>query len=263
MGVALSSSHVVSVASSSSGEDSSHSAPAPAWLPTTGYSPSETDCCSVGLLRGHKPCQQTSSSVGSSLLGSTGPASSLLQHGLPTASQSPSGIHLLWCGILLGCRWISVPLQISMSCRAKACLAMVFSMGCRGISAPMPGAPPPPPPSSLTLVCAELFLSCILTPLSHFSCAGFSPLLKCVITEALPPSQTVLALASSRSVLEPAGTASVRHRGSFWQLLGEATPVAASATQTLPCKPNTKDTRMKTANELWSEKRGETRSLVI
>jgi len=37
-----------------------------------------------------------------------------------------------------------------------------------------------------------------------------------------------LALASGRSVLEPAGTHSVRHGGSFLQLLTEATTVAPS-----------------------------------
>ena len=34
------------------------------------------------------------------------------------------------------------------------------------------------------------------------------------------------ALASGGSVLEPAGIGSIRHRGSFWDLLTEATPVA-------------------------------------
>lgn len=34
-------------------------------------------------------------------------------------------------------------------------------------------------------------------------------------------------LASGGSVLEPAGVGSVRHWGSFWQLLTETTPVAA------------------------------------
>uniref|UniRef100_A0A8C8E4F2 Caspase activity and apoptosis inhibitor 1 n=1 Tax=Otus sunia TaxID=257818 RepID=A0A8C8E4F2_9STRI len=54
--------------------------------------PSGTGCSSVGPPRGHKSCQQTCSSVGSSLHGATGPARSLLQHGLPTAKCSvPSG----------------------------------------------------------------------------------------------------------------------------------------------------------------------------
>ena len=49
------------------------------------------------------------------------------------------------------------------------------------------------------------------------------------------------ASASGGSVLDPAGTGSVRHGGSFWQLLTEATPVAplSPATKTLPGKPNT------------------------
>jgi len=48
-----------------------------------------------------------------------------------------------------------------------------------------------------------------------------------------------LALASGGSVLELAGTGSIGHTGSFWQLLTEATPVAPPATKTLPHKPNT------------------------
>ena len=54
------------------------------------------------LPQGHKSCQQTCSSVGSSLQRSTDPARSLLQHGLPTGSQPPLGTHLLWCGVLPG-----------------------------------------------------------------------------------------------------------------------------------------------------------------
>ena len=122
-----------------------------------------------------------------------------------------------------------------MGCRKTACFTMIISTGCRAISAPAPGAPPPPP-SSLTLVSAELFLSHILTPL--FSCS-FIALLKYVIPEVLPLSLIDSALASSRSVLEPAGIGSIRHRGSFWQLLTEATPIAPPATKTLPRKPNT------------------------
>ena len=57
----------------------------------------------------------------------------------------------------------------SMGCRGTACLTMVFTTGCRGISALAPGAPPPPP-SSLTLVSAELFLSHLLTPLCSCNC---------------------------------------------------------------------------------------------
>jgi len=43
---------------------------------------------------------------------------------------------------------------------------------------------------------------------------------------ALPPSLIGSALESSRSILELAGIDSVRHRGSFQQLLTKATPVA-------------------------------------
>jgi len=67
-----------------------------------------------------------------------------------------------------GCRWVSAPLWTSTGSSRTACLAMVFSTGCRGISAPAPGAPPPPP-SAQTLMSAELFLSHRLT-LSGCSC---------------------------------------------------------------------------------------------
>ncbi|KAK4825359.1 hypothetical protein QYF61_026878 [Mycteria americana] len=80
----------------------SSSPTAPAWVPFMGCSPSGTDCSSVGPPWGHKSCQQTCSSMGSSLHGSRGPARSLLQCGLPTGSQPPSGIHLLWRGVLHG-----------------------------------------------------------------------------------------------------------------------------------------------------------------
>ena len=140
------------------------------YLPSTGCSPSGTDCSSVGPPQGHKSCQQTCSNVGSSLHGATGPARSLLQRGLPTGSQPP--LDTSFCsgvGSSTGCRWISAPPWTSMGCKGTACLTMVFTTGCRGISAPAPGAPPPPP-SSLTLVSAELFLSHILSPLSGCNC---------------------------------------------------------------------------------------------
>jgi len=65
---------------------------------------------------------------------------------------------------LRAAEWTSGPLWTSMGFKGSACLTMVFSTGCRGISAPAPGAPPPSP-SALTLVSAELLLSHCVTPL--------------------------------------------------------------------------------------------------
>ena len=66
------------------------------------------------------------------------------------------------------------------------------------------------------LVSAELFLSLVLLLSSICCCAaGFFPLLKYVITEALKSSLTGSTLASSGSILEPAGIGSVGHGGSF------------------------------------------------
>jgi len=197
MGVVVSSSHAVSAAPSSSGGGlltlcpcssvrslsqetvlhkllqresfpraaALHKLPQRRSLPT-GCSPSGTGCSSVGPPWGHKPCQQSCSGVGSSLHGSAGPDRSLLQRGLPTGSQPPSGIHLLRHGVpYRGYRWTSAPPWTSMGCRGTTCLTMVFIMSCRGrLSAPASRAPPPP--SSLTLVSAELLLSHSLTPLS-------------------------------------------------------------------------------------------------
>jgi len=54
----------------------------------------------MGPPRGHESCQQICSSVGSSLHKSTCPVKNLLLHRLSTESQHPSGIHLLWRGVL-------------------------------------------------------------------------------------------------------------------------------------------------------------------
>jgi len=72
------------------------------------------DCASVGPshgvqsfidFMGSQALPATCSGVGSSLQGSAGPGRSLLQHGLLTGSQPPSGIPLLWCGVpSTGCR---------------------------------------------------------------------------------------------------------------------------------------------------------------
>jgi len=114
-------------------------------------------------------------------------------------------IHLLWDGVpSRGCRWKS-----SVDFRGTACFTMAFTTGCRGISAPVPGAPAPPP--SLILVSVSHILTLLWLQLH-----SFSSFLKYVITEVLPPSLMSSALASSRSVLEPAGIGSIGHR-SFLQ----------------------------------------------
>jgi len=76
------------------------------------------------------------------------------------------------------------------------------------------------PPSSLTLVSAELFLSQSLTPLSRlpFHCRFF-PFLNMISQRHHQPLLIGLALASSWSILELAGIGSVRHEGSYLQLL--------------------------------------------
>jgi len=115
----------------------------------------------------------------------------------------------------MGFRWISGPPWTPMSCRRTACLNLAYSVVYRGISAPVPGTPSSPP-SSLALVSAELFLSHSLT----LSCCKlllrrFFSLVKTIVTEVLPHLLIVLALGSSGSILEPAGTGCTRHKGSF------------------------------------------------
>lgn len=120
------------------------------------------DCCtsgtgssSVGPPQGYKSCQQTCSSMISSLHRAAGPARSLFQCGLPTGSQPPLGIYLLQCLVLH---------------QEHSCL----TTSCRGISALVPGAAPPPP-SALTSVSAELFLlKCSLSQL-HLPLCPVSP----------------------------------------------------------------------------------------
>ncbi|KAM9591150.1 uncharacterized protein ACIBXB_006064 isoform 2-T2 [Morphnus guianensis] len=238
------------------GQDSSHSSPPPAWGPSHGRQSSTnfsnvgpshglqffTNCSSMGPFHGVQSFRSTllqrESPTGSQVLPenllrgllSTDPQ---VLPGTCSSAGSPRGHSLLreptcsGVGSSTGCRWRSAPPWTSLDCRGTACLTMVFTMGCRGISALVPGAPPPPP-SSLTLVSAGLFLLHVLTPLSgcRFCLSQlFFFLLEYVITEALPLSLIGSALASGRSVSEPAGIGSVGHRGSFQQLLTEATPV--------------------------------------
>lgn len=56
----------------------------------------------MGAPQGHKSCQQSCFSVGSSLHGATHPARTLLQHKLPMGPELPLGISQLWCGIFCG-----------------------------------------------------------------------------------------------------------------------------------------------------------------
>ena len=158
----------------------------------------------MGPPRGHMPCQQTCSTLGSSLHRATARARSLLQHGLPMGSQPPSGIHLLQPGP----PWAAgeqpaSPWSSSQAAREDSLLRLLKHLL--------------PPPSSLTLVSAELFLSHCLTPLSSlpFHCSFCLPLLEYVIPEALPPSLIGLALASGESVLELAVTGFIRHGGNL------------------------------------------------
>ena len=174
----------------------------------------------MGPPRVHKPCQQTCYSVGSSLPGSPGPGRSLLQRGIPTASQLPSVIHLLWRGVpSTSYRWISASQWTSMDYRGTTCLTMDFITSCKGkVSAPTFRAPPPPSFFTDLGICRVVSLtqshSSLLTAISTLR-FFFLPLLKYVITEALPPSLIGLTLASGGSVLEPAINGFIRHRGSF------------------------------------------------
>ncbi|KAK4831466.1 hypothetical protein QYF61_017714 [Mycteria americana] len=90
----------------------------PAWVPPMGCSSSQTAPVWVLFHRVQSfrnRLLQRGSPTGSQVLpanllqhgvlslhGVTGPARSLLQHGLPMGSQPPSGIHLLQCGVLHG-----------------------------------------------------------------------------------------------------------------------------------------------------------------
>jgi len=196
----------------------------------------------VGPPQGHKPYQQTCSGVGSSLHGSAGPGRSLLHHGLPMGSQPPSGIHLLQQELpSTGYRWRSAPLWNPMDCRGTTCLTMVFITGYRGrLSAPTFQAPPPPSFFTDLGVCRAVSLTssyCSLYPAVSPAEFFFLPLLNYVIPEVLLPSLTGLALASSGSVLELAGTGFIRHGRSVSQLLTEATPIAPPLPK--PCHANT------------------------
>jgi len=86
-------------------------------------------------------------------------------------SQPPSGTHLLRSGVFHR-------LQVDISTvdlhglQGTACLTVVFTMGCRGTSTPVPGALPSPP-SALTVGSAKVFLSGLLSLLLFSLAQGF------------------------------------------------------------------------------------------
>lgn len=142
-------------------------------VPSIGLSPSGTGCFSMGVTSPtHEPTPAWASP------GVTTP----FRH--PPAQYPPS-----W--------WISASLW-SPCAQGLSCLTLGCPMGCRGISAPAPGAPPAPP--ALTWVSAGLFLSYILTPLFGYSCPGFSLPPKSVISGAVALSLMGSASASIGSV---------------------------------------------------------------
>ena len=150
------------------GEDSSPSAPAPAWGPSPGDSPPWTVKCEpftqatvlqeqtapAWVPQGVTSPASKPPTAWAPLHGATGPGRSLHPHRLftPLGTSTCSGVESS-----MGCRWVSAPLWASMGCRGTAWLTMVLATGCRGTSAPAPGAPLPPP-SALALVSAEFLL---------------------------------------------------------------------------------------------------------
>jgi len=151
----------------------------------------------------------------------------LLQCGSPTGSQAQPA-NLLQCGLSMGHSLL----------QASPCSGVGSSPGCRWGSAPpwsSTAAADSLPHHGLLHGCtAKSLLHCLehLLPSSCTDCGLcravsltyshssipvklFFLLLKCVITEVLPPLPMGSALASSRFALELAGTGSIGHRGSF------------------------------------------------
>jgi len=157
----------------------------------------------------------------------TGPARSLLQHGLSTGSQFPSWhIYLLWCGVF-------PRLQVDIC-------SIVDLHGLQGDKLPHHGLrhrlqgnlcssvwSTSPSFTDLSVCCSHLFS--LLSP--GCCCAVFLTLLKYAITLLIAS-----ALASSGFVFEPAGNDSVQHRSTSWHLLTKATPAAPPLPK--PCHTN-------------------------
>ena len=134
--------------------------------------------------------------------------------GFPQDHSHFGCIHLLWRGVLHG-------LQVDIC-------STVDLHGLQGDSLPhhglyhrlqgnlCPGTWSTSSLSFFTDLGVYRVVSLIFSLLSSAAVAqGFFPLLKYVITEALPPSLMGSALVSGGSIFEPAGIGSIGHGGSF------------------------------------------------
>lgn len=148
--------------------------------------------------------------MGSCLHGATGPFRSLLQHGLLSMeSQPPSGIPLLWHGVL---HWL-LHHGLPWAARHTSYCTMVFTMDCTTVSAPACRASPLPPYAPW---CLQGCFSHIALLSLDCCCVAVFHLLKLVISEVLPPSLTGLALPSGWSICS-SGSDMRKGSGSFSQ----------------------------------------------
>jgi len=202
-------------------------------------SPSGTGCSSVGPPRGHKPCQETCSGMGCSPQVHRScwePAPACAAHGFTASFRHPPapawGFRQAAGGdpLYRGPPWTAGGQPASPWSSLWAERNLCSSTW--SISSPSFF-------TDLGVYRVVSFTSSHSSLSTAISLQVF-PLLKYVVTEALPPLLIGLALASGGSILELAGTGFIRHGGSFSQLLTEATPIAHPATKTLPCKPTTK-----------------------
>jgi len=173
------------------------------------------------------PASKPAPGVGSSLHGSAGPGRSLLQHGArhgvtasfrhpPAPAWGPfHGLQVHICSTvdLHGLQGDNLPHHgLHHELQGKSLCSDIS-----GTSFPLLLHRP------WCLQSCFFHIISLLSPHCCFTTGFFLPLLKYVITELLPLS--LIGLASGRSVLQPAGTGFIRHGGSFWQLLTEATPI--------------------------------------
>lgn len=189
----------------------------PVQVPSTGCSPSGTDCSSVGF------------TTGSQALTVWAPHCMRLQV-LPGAwfGMGLAQHHRLFgqpfsgMGSSTGWRWISDPLWTSMGCRSTA-VSPWSTWRDAGESLPQILEHLLP----LLHCSAELLLSLILTHLAFgcnlLLCCEFFPLLNYVIPEVLPQSPR-LSL-GQQWVFWSHLALTVTHWGRFWQLLAVDTPV--------------------------------------